>query len=256
MFLVDANRDIFQSLATGRRYVEIGVYRGFYARGVKACRPAQMCLIDPWHPADMSDLIPADYVGDPVAPLLETFAPYYPGGLEAALEQAFREVSAEFGADPQCRILRATSAQACDDFAPGSIDLLYIDGNHRYDFVLADLERWSSKVASDGQIILNDCYVSPIGKRQHISVLEAVSTFIKLSDWRAAALVNRPFTDIVLTREAQISQVAGQLKRLFMAKRASFLELPAALIHALSHKVMRVEIQGQATLREYMSFGA
>ncbi|MEN9707772.1 MAG: hypothetical protein RIQ68_180 [Pseudomonadota bacterium] len=255
MLLVEANRDIFQPLASGRRYGEIGVYRGAYARGVKAFRPSQMFLIDPWRPADMSALVPSDYVGDPVTPLLETFAPYYPGGLENALEAAYQEVCAEFGADKNCHIMRATSAQACETFGSGSLDLLYIDGNHRYDYALADLERWSSKVAQDGQIILNDCYVSPIGKRQHISVLEAVSTFIKLTDWRPVALVNRPFTDVVLTREAHVKSAHTMMKKLCLLRSAPFMELPGALIHAISHKVMRVETPEKSFLREYLSFG-
>ncbi len=255
MLLVEANRDIFQPLASGRRYAEIGVYRGAYTRGVKACQPSHMFLIDPWRPADISALVPSDYVGDPVAPLLETFTPYYPSGLERALEVAYQEVCAEFGADKNCNIMRATSAQACDKFAQGSIDVLYIDGNHRYDFALADLERWSSKVAVSGQIILNDCYVSPIGKRQHISVLEAVSTFIKLTDWRPVALVNRPFTDVVLTREANLKSASTIMKKLFLMRAASFIELPSALIHAVAHKVLRVEAPDKSFLREYLSFG-
>jgi Methyltransferase domain len=147
------------------------------------------------------------------------------------------------------------SSEACSEFPPGSLDILYIDGNHRYDFVLADLERWNSKLAEGGCIILNDCYVSHIGKRQHISVLEAVSTFIKLSDWRPAALVNRQFTDVVLTRESHVKKAKFDIKMRLIAQGTGFIELPASLIHSLSHRLMRIETDEKNLFREYMSFG-
>jgi hypothetical protein len=100
MLLVDANRDIFQFLAANRRYAEIGVYRGDYARGVKAQKPSIMYLIDPWRPGDLSALVPADFIGDPHASLLQTYANYYPGGLVPALQRAYDEVALEFGSDP------------------------------------------------------------------------------------------------------------------------------------------------------------
>ena len=255
MLLVDANRDVFQPMAAGRRYAEIGVYRGVYSRGVKLFAPSRMYLIDPWWAANMSDLIPSDYVSDPITSLQETFATYYPGGLDAALENAYRDICVEFSSDPTCEIIRATSAQACERFEPGSLDVVYIDGNHRYDFVLADLERWSSKVAPDGHIILNDCYVSPLAKRQHISVLEAVSSFIKLTDWRPVALVNRPFTDVVITRDAHLRPSLLMMKKLLLLHKAAFIELPGSLIHAAGHRLAGFERGGTPLLREYLSFG-
>lgn len=46
----------------------------------------------------------------------------------------------------------------CDGlFAPGSVDLLFIDGDHRYPAILDDLRRWLPKVRPGGFVCGHDC---------------------------------------------------------------------------------------------------
>src|ERR1700677_2569581 len=51
------------------------------------------------------------------------------------------------------RLVRSEFNQAVTQFDPHSIDLLHIDGDHSFDAVKSDYERWRSRM-SDGGIIL------------------------------------------------------------------------------------------------------
>lgn len=42
------------------------------------------------------------------------------------------------------------------DCVPGLIDILYIDGNHQYEYVMADMEAWVPKVRPGGLVIGDD----------------------------------------------------------------------------------------------------
>jgi len=255
VLLINYSRKIFQPLAAGVRYAEIGVYRGLYAQGVKRFSPKEMYLIDPWKAPSLETLIPQDYVGNALDSFNDAVSGYYAGGFEKAVEDAYPEVLAEFGNMPNCKIIRKTSVEAYTDFEDGSLDVIYIDGNHRYDYFLADLERWSSKASIGGYLILNDCYVSAIGKKQHISVLEAVSTFTKLTDWIVVAGVNQDYTDLVLTRQPNANRAKEVLTTLLMVNNVQFIEIPSSLVHGMQHRSATWVKDGQRFSREYMSFG-
>lgn len=53
---------------------------------------------------------------------------------------------------------RQTSVDAATAHANDSLDFVYIDGNHSYNYVLADLEAWWPKVKAGGMLIGDDAY--------------------------------------------------------------------------------------------------
>jgi GT2 family glycosyltransferase len=57
------------------------------------------------------------------------------------------------------RLLKMTFKDASSQFGAGSIDLLHIDGAHRYEDVKEDFETWLSKVSDRGIILFHDVMV-------------------------------------------------------------------------------------------------
>jgi len=49
-------------------------------------------------------------------------------------------------------LIRQTSKDAVKSFQDNSVDVVYIDGNHKYDYVKEDISLWFPKVKKDGII--------------------------------------------------------------------------------------------------------
>ena len=55
-----------------------------------------------------------------------------------------------------CTLIKKFSMDAVKDFADESLDFVYIDGNHRLEYVIWDLVEWSKKVKPGGVIAGHD----------------------------------------------------------------------------------------------------
>jgi len=73
-----------------------------------------------------------------------------------------------------CTVIRKTSMEALADFKDASLDFVYIDGNHTFDYVVTDLVQWSYKVREGGIIALHDYYHFGGG-----GVVEAVDAYTR-----------------------------------------------------------------------------
>lgn len=116
--------------------VEVGVLRGEYAELIlKAIPNIHLTLVDAWDPTNNS--------------------PYFcqnPGEL-AAGEALVRR---KFESNPNVVILKRFSEDAANGFADQSLDWVYIDANHCYKSVMADIKAWWSKVKVGGIISGHD----------------------------------------------------------------------------------------------------
>lgn len=89
-------------------------------------------------------------------------------------------------------------------------DLLFIDGDHSYQGCMADLENWYPKLASDGHVILHDCYFG-------CDVQDAVVDFVKQHD---VEIVRSPY--IVNTHwHTEYGSMVHFIKREASAARAA-----------------------------------
>jgi len=68
-------------------------------------------------------------------------------------------------------LIQKKSVDAAEDFLDGSIDFIFIDGNHSYEDVLADISAWYPKVKTGGVMCGHD-YGKP-----EFGVTEAVHEF-------------------------------------------------------------------------------
>lgn len=86
-----------------------------------------------------------------------------------------------------CKIIRKTSMNAVSDFEDGSLDFVYIDGNHQFRYLADDLVEWSKKVKKDGVICGHDyIYTSPKTKAGTVHVIYVVNAYTqayKIRNW-------------------------------------------------------------------------
>lgn len=72
------------------------------------------------------------------------------------LYQLMLEKMASYIKDGQYQIIRKKSEDAVADFKDNSLDFVYIDGNHEFDYPLRDIENWWPKVKKGGFLAGHD----------------------------------------------------------------------------------------------------
>lgn len=144
------------------RIVEIGSFRGRSTAVLATAAPndAEVVAIDPHAGSDRG-----------------------PQEIEAEAERgeqdhvAFRENLRRAGVEDQVRHLRAMSNDALDQL-PGRIDLLYVDGAHRYRPASDDIVNYGAQVQEGGTMLVHDAFNA-------IGVMLAQLRLLVLSDgWR------------------------------------------------------------------------
>lgn len=132
---------LLQMMPKGAVCAEIGVWEGQFSRRILAeCAPARLHLIDPW--AYLPEFSNTGFGKRKNADLMDL---------------KYQQVVEDFRNDPRVVIHRATSEEALSALPDGSLDWVYIDGNHNEPFVNRDLELSLRKVKPNG-IIAGDDY--------------------------------------------------------------------------------------------------
>jgi len=83
------------------------------------------------------------------------------------------------------KVVRGSSLDVVDDFEDGSLDFVYIDGDHEFDPVMQDLICWAPKVRSGGVIALHDYCVMAGG-----GVIQAIDAYThchRIDSWYVTA---------------------------------------------------------------------
>jgi hypothetical protein len=136
--------DRARALEPGARVVEIGSFRGrsaiFLATG--APEGAEIVCIDPHLGSDRG---PQEIAED--------------RDLGEADAAAFRANLAHAGVAGRIRHVRERSQDALDA-VEGAVDLLFVDGAHRYGPARDDIVRWGARVPADGRMLVHDSFSS------------------------------------------------------------------------------------------------
>lgn len=121
---------------------EIGVNKGWYSRYLCSIPGLKLYCIDPW-------LSYPDYVENH----------HDQNGMDGAYLIAKRRMKGY-----NCELIRKTSLEAVKDVADNSLDFVFIDGNHSFEFVVDDISAWSKKVRPGGIVAGHD-YWNSINER-------------------------------------------------------------------------------------------
>ena len=130
--------------------IEIGVHKGdFSKRILTVARPETLYLVDPWKHFASEPYSRSHYGGDRVD--------------QDVMDQRFEAVRERFKseiASGQVEIRRDLSQSAAATFEDGTIDCVYIDGDHTYEGVVKDIEAYFPKLRSGGLMIGDDYNLS------------------------------------------------------------------------------------------------
>ena len=144
----EARRAVLAMLPTGTAGAEVGVWKGdFSAQLLDRIRPRTLHLIDPW--SFQSDVPDAWYGGSAATS-------------QRDMDKIYEGVRARFAkeiAGGVVEIHRGPSNTIGSELAPGSIDWVYLDGDHRYETVSEELVRYQ-KIVKPGGIVAGDDYHS------------------------------------------------------------------------------------------------
>ncbi len=139
-----ARVNVLRHFRPGGTGVEIGVFRGDYSRRIlDVAKPAKLYLVDPWQNSDDPTLREASYAA----------------GSSNDMPSLYEGVRGRFAAEiasGQVELCRGSSSDVMSRFDDESLDFVYIDGDHRYEGALVDMEMALAKVVPVGIIALDD----------------------------------------------------------------------------------------------------
>ena len=144
------------------RGCEIGVNRGVHAKSIlKELNIEKLYLVDVWVNYEGSD------------------------SNRLKIDDNYRFVMNEFEGDKRIEIIKDFSVNAINKIENNSLDFVYIDANHLYEYVYQDIRLWSEKVKKGGVVAGHDIF-------NHIGVTKAVKKFcfendvmlyVRIPDW-------------------------------------------------------------------------
>lgn len=120
---------------------EIGVASGFFSQFLfKYIPDLKLYCVDPWttYPEYVEHQKPEEQI----------------------VQDAQFNTAKERLAGRNAEFVRKMSMDAVKDFADGSLDFVYIDGNHSFEYVIDDISAWSKKVRVGGIVAGHDYWNS------------------------------------------------------------------------------------------------
>ena len=137
--VVQSRADFISRLPINAIVAEIGVWVGGHSKLIcNISEPKELHLIDPWEwNAQCADA-------------------HYKGEVKVEHDEAYQEAVNRLSVFPGVEFHRMTSTLGSKKFPDEYFDWVYIDGDHRYDAVINDLNIWRSKVKPGGYLTGHD----------------------------------------------------------------------------------------------------
>lgn len=120
---------------------EIGVSNGRYSKWISVNnKGVKLYCIDPWK-------------------AYPEYVEQHGENSQKILDECFRK-STERLKPFNCELIRKTSMDAVKDFNDNSLDFVFIDGNHSFEYVVEDIAKWEKKVKPGGIVSGHDYWNS------------------------------------------------------------------------------------------------
>lgn len=143
--------------------IEIGTWRGDFANLMcSKLQPDKFYAVDPF-------MLYEGYTDKP-----DTNEFGNQTNLDRLAEQVKNRVASMLP-EGRSQLLREMSCNAVTQFADNSVDIVYVDADHKYEPVLADIRAWYAKVKPGG-ILCGDDYIEG-SHIEKFGVIEAVKDF-------------------------------------------------------------------------------
>ena len=138
-----------------KKGVEIGVYKGKFTCALAKRAPnMELIGVDAWQV----------YPG---------YKDYENNDLES---EAYKEALRKTIDKPNVKLLNSWSVDASKKFEDASLDYIFIDANHTYEWVVEDLKAWAPKVREGGIVMGHDYFVM---KKLNFGVIQAVNGWVE-----------------------------------------------------------------------------
>mgnify|MGYP000371155695 CR=1 FL=1 len=107
--------------------VEVGTFKGAFAREILLNWSGHLYMVDVWRGLNDNE--------------------YQDGSNHYSHNDAFELTMLNIdGFEDRATMIRTKSTQGADLFQDNSLDFVYIDANHAYDYVVEDMEKWYPKL--------------------------------------------------------------------------------------------------------------
>ena len=152
--------NLFNELGLLGNGIEVGVYKADHAENLLSIwKGNKLYLVDAWQPIPDKKVNWSDF------------------------DEAYQITKNKLGSNPRVKIIKELSADAVKLFPNNFFDFVYIDADHTYDGVMADIESWRHKIKSGGILCGHDYLNGKIGKVM-IEVKTAVDNLADKYGWR------------------------------------------------------------------------
>jgi hypothetical protein len=149
---------VLTAVKKGAICVEIGVRSSDFSKQIlNIVKPLNLALIDPWIRGEEPSNLPPTHSDD------------------AVLQNVCQNFASEIN-NGQITIIRETSKTGLSRYSDGTIDFAYIDGDHTYEGVKADLENIFPKITVNGIVAFDGYFFQ--NEFSDIGVLQAIHEFI------------------------------------------------------------------------------
>ena len=170
-------QQILDLVPKGSIGAEIGVHLGDFSQQIlDIVQPAHLYLIDPWM-VNHDEAYKMSWYGCHTA--------------QEEMDSRYKKVVERFK-DAPVEVIRGTSYTAQQHIKQGTLDFVYIDGDHSYQGVKSDIWQMRGRLKIGGLFIFDDCHAHGWWRR---GVLDAVEELIAQQ-----ALVKKLDDQIVVRR--------------------------------------------------------